>query len=184
MKPAPSPFAPLALLALSLSFGPSACGEPEPAPVARNVLLLTIDTVRADHLSCYGYGRETTPNIDAFAAEGALFRNPTVHRGGTWPSLTSILTSLYPRDHGVRFNGDQLDASKRILAEELAERGFTTAAVLTNMTTAPNRGFQTKLVVPARPDSPTTSGETGRRRRPRRSGCARTTRSRSSCGCT
>ncbi len=123
-----------------------ACGAERDA--RRNLLLISIDTLRADHLSAYGYQRETSPAIDALAGEGVLFENLIAQRGSTWPSLTSILTSMYPRSHGVRANGTQLDASKRILAEWLQERGYATGAFLTNMTTAPNRGFDVKPEIP------------------------------------
>jgi arylsulfatase A-like enzyme len=123
-----------------------ACGAEREA--RRNLLLISIDTLRADHLSAYGYERETSPAIDALAGEGVLFENPIAQRGSTWPSLTSILTSMYPRSHGVRSNGVQLEASKRILAEWLQERGYATGAFLTNMTTAPNRGFDVKPELP------------------------------------
>jgi arylsulfatase A-like enzyme len=128
-----------ALAALLLMLG---CGGETPRRL--NVLLLTIDTLRADHLSCYGYERATSPEIDRLATQGVLFRNPIVQRGGTWPSLTSILTSMYPHSHGVRKNGEQLDASKKILAELLRGEGYATAAFLTNMISAPNRGFDEK----------------------------------------
>jgi arylsulfatase A-like enzyme len=126
-----------------------ACGGETPRPL--NVLLLTIDTLRADHLSCYGYDRPTRPAIDQLAAQGVLFRTPIVQRGGTWPSLTSILTSMYPHTHGIRKNGEQLDASKKILAELLRDEGYATAAFLTNMTSAPNRGFDEKPRFPEKP---------------------------------
>ncbi len=123
-----------------------ACGAERDA--RRNLLLISIDTLRADHLSAYGYERETSPAIDALAREGVLFENLIAQRGSTWPSLTSILTSMYPRSHGVRANGMHLDASKRILAQWLQERGYATGAFLTNMTTAPNRGFDVKPEIP------------------------------------
>lgn len=104
-------------------------------------MLVTVDTLRADHMSSYGYERETSPGLDRLAAEGVRFRNEIVQRGGTWPSLTSILTSMYPRSHGVRSNGDLLDRSKRTIAELLQEHGFRTAAFLTNMLTTEHRGF-------------------------------------------
>ncbi len=128
-----------ALLVLLVALG---CGPAPPRPT--NVVLLTIDTLRADHLGSYGYGRDTSPNLDALAREGVLFRNAIVQRGATWPSLTSILTSLHPQTHGVRQNGWPLAASRPILSERLREHGFRTAAFLTNMTTAPNRGFDHK----------------------------------------
>ncbi|MEE9608056.1 MAG: sulfatase [Myxococcota bacterium] len=137
------------LLALLLASG---CGEGDAPPSQKgdplNVLLISVDTLRADHLSSYGYKHETSPSIDHLAREGVLFRNAIAQRGGTWPSLTSILTSMYPRTHGVRNNGDRLSASNRILAELLLKRGYETGAFLTNMESAPNRGFEHKPEFP------------------------------------
>jgi arylsulfatase A-like enzyme len=116
-----------------------ACAES--SEVRPNLLLITVDTLRADHVSSYGYLRETTPVIDQVARDGVRFENAFVQRGATWPSMTSILTSMYPRSHGVRGQGDHLDASKRIIAEYLSEAGYETAAFITNMTTVPHRGF-------------------------------------------
>ncbi|MDJ0847346.1 MAG: sulfatase [Myxococcota bacterium] len=128
------------LLALLAVLGCSAGSPPKPT----HVLLLTIDTLRADHLGSYGYARSTSPHIDALAREGVLFSAAIVQRGATWPSLTSILTSLHPESHGVRQNGWPLPPTTPILSEHLREQGFRTAAFLTNMTSAPHRGFDHK----------------------------------------
>jgi choline-sulfatase len=107
-----------------------------------NVFLITIETTRADHLSCYGYKRETTPNIDKFAEDGILFSNMFVQRGETWPSLTSIMTSLYPVNHHVRANGHMLPSSIVSIAEIMAENGYACcAAVAPNASPAEWRGF-------------------------------------------
>ena len=139
------PCRPLLVLALGLVVG---CGDGHPtvAPDELNVLLITIDTLRVDHISSYDYDRETSPSLDRIAREGVLFRNAIVQRGGTWPSLTSILTSMHPRTHGVRNNGELLAASIPTIAERLQGRGFATAAMITNMGSAPHRGFATKGV--------------------------------------
>ena len=110
-----------------------------------NVLLITIDTLRADHLSNYGYHRETSPALDNFASEGVLFENAIAQRGATWPSIASIMTSMYPGTHGVRKNGIALDPSKRTLGELLQEDSYLTAAIITNMRISPHRGFDTRL---------------------------------------
>ncbi|MCC6409983.1 MAG: sulfatase [Planctomycetes bacterium] len=123
----------------------AACGDAAPRP---NVLFVSIDTLRADRLGCYGYERPTSPAIDAFAAEGVLFEQCFAHHGATWPSLSSIMTGKHPLVHGVRKNGDMLVPTQRTLAEELLARGYQTAAFLTNMIEAPNRGFETKYVPP------------------------------------
>ncbi len=127
-----------ALFALGLAV---ACSKSAPPP---NVLFISVDTLRADHLGCYGYSRPTSPNIDAFARSGALFTNAATEKGSTWPSLTSIHTGEYPITHGVRRNGDMLAPSHLTIAEMLHARGFRTLAALSNMSDAPNRGFDVK----------------------------------------
>jgi arylsulfatase A-like enzyme len=127
--------------------------RPQEKPKAQpkyNFLLITVDTLRADHLSCYGYKKKTSPNIDQLAREGVLFRLDIAQRGMTWPSLTSIQTSMYPHTHGVRDNGDKLDPTKITIAEILKRQGYTTGAVLRNMLNAPNRGFDTKRLIKGR----------------------------------
>jgi arylsulfatase A-like enzyme len=94
------------------------CSPPAP-PRDPNVLLISADTLRADHLSCHGYPRSTSPNIDGVAREGVLFLNHIAPRGQTWPSLTCLMTAMYPRTHGVRENGMHLDASRVTLPERL-----------------------------------------------------------------
>jgi len=113
-------------------------------PKGPNVVLITIDTLRADHLGCYGYDKNTSPTIDRLAQEGMLFNRMFSQRGLTWPSLTSIMTSLYPLTHGVESNETLLDASFITLPEILKNSGYETAAFLTNFFHAPNRGFDTK----------------------------------------
>lgn len=109
-----------------------------------NVILITIETTRADHLSCYGYKRKTTPSIDKVANEGVLFSNMFVPRGQTWPSLTSIMTSLYPVNHGIRKNGHMLSPSVISLAEILKQNKYTCAAFLSSARRAVLRGFDYK----------------------------------------
>src|SRR5262249_10547555 len=132
--------------------GCSSKEKPKPAAPtpAYNLVLITVDTLRADHLSCYGYRRKTSPNFDAVAREGVMFRYTIAQRGLTWPSLTSIQTSMYPHTHGVRTNGDKLDPSKITIAEILKRQGYSTGAVLRNMLNAPNRGFDYKLLLKGR----------------------------------
>ena len=71
-----------------------------------SILLITVDTLRRDHLSCYGYFRETSPNIDAFAAKGVLFERALASMASTYPSHLSMLTGLYPHQHGRTANKD------------------------------------------------------------------------------
>jgi arylsulfatase A-like enzyme len=113
-------------------------------PEGPNLVILTIDTLRADRLGCYGYERNTSPTIDRLAREGTLFKHAYAQRGLTWPSLTSIMTSLYPKTHGVLNNQVPLDGSFITLAEILKNIGYKTGAFLANFYHSPNRGFDTK----------------------------------------
>src|SRR5438445_12941350 len=88
------------------------------APGVRpSLLLVTIDTLRADHLGCYGYGRPTSPHIDRLAAEGALFTRVTTSLPRTTPSVASILTGRYPKGHGARGLFYALSRANLTLAE-------------------------------------------------------------------
>src|SRR5262249_21131678 len=71
----------------------------------KNVMLITIDTLRADHLGCYGYARAQTPHIDEWAQKGVQFWNATAAVPLTLPSHSTIMTGAYPLAHGVRDNG-------------------------------------------------------------------------------
>jgi arylsulfatase A-like enzyme len=94
----------------------------------KHVYLITIDTLRADHLSCYGYPVETTPFIDSLAKNGVIFENAFSQSATTCPSHASIMTGLYPSQHRVLANGYILDDSYTTLAEILKANGFKTAA--------------------------------------------------------
>ena len=97
----------------------------------RNVLLISIDTCRADHLSCYGYKYKTTPNIDALAAEGILLENVISPVPQTLPAHSSMLSGTIPPYHGVHDNfGYVFDESNISLAEILKGAGFTTGAAI------------------------------------------------------
>ena len=113
-------------------------------PQGPNLLFITIDTLRADRLGCYGYERNTSPAIDRLAREGTLFEHCYAQRGLTWPSLTSIMTALYPKTHGVLKNQWMLDGQFITLAEILKNEGYKTGAFLANFYYAPNRGFDVK----------------------------------------
>ena len=97
----------------------------------RNVLLISIDTCRADYLSCYGYEHATTPNIDKLAAEGVLFENALSPVPLTLPAHSTMLTGSIPPYHGVHDNQNhRLGDANVTLAEILKEVGFSTAAVI------------------------------------------------------
>ena len=102
------------------------------AAAGHNVLLITLDTTRADHLGCYGYGPARTPNLDRLAAEGVRFARAYCPAPLTLPAHSSILTGLYPATHGVRNNGHDLAAKWPTLASILKGRGFATAAFVSS----------------------------------------------------
>lgn len=124
---------------------------PTPAlasPPVRNVLLITVDTLRADHLSSYGFALETSPHIDALAADSALFERAIAASSSTAPSHASILTSLYPRQHSIGYrNGDTRLEGAVTLAEVLRQHGYATGAFVGNFVlrrrTGLDRGFET-----------------------------------------
>lgn len=92
------------------------------------VFVITIDTLRADHLGCYGYPRDTSPFLDSLAARGVVFDNAVSQSATTCPSHASIFTGLYPSQHRVLANGNVIDDSVTTLAEILGEKGVCTAA--------------------------------------------------------
>lgn len=104
----------------------------KPAPaVPRNVLLITVDTLRADHLGSYGYASAQTPNMDRWASQGALFENATTTVPLTLPAHSSLMTGQNPFVHGVRDNGGfYLDEKAVTLAETLKEAGFQTGGFI------------------------------------------------------
>lgn len=100
-------------------------------PKIRNVLLISIDTCRADYLSCYGCLRQTTPNIDSVAAEGVVFENVYSPVPMTLPAHSSMLTGTIPPHHGIHDNLNyQVGQSNTTLAEILKGSGFATGAVI------------------------------------------------------
>jgi glucan phosphoethanolaminetransferase (alkaline phosphatase superfamily) len=125
------PFATLWLLAglvLLVAVVLWSCSRLTARPI-RNVILIGIDTCRADYLSCYGYPRKTTPNIDAIAETAALFENVISPVPLTLPSHCSMMTGTIPPYHGVHCNDNYwLNGSNVTLAEVLKENGFATAA--------------------------------------------------------
>lgn len=112
-----------------------------------NILLITLDTTRADRLHCYGYKLGATPNLDALAARGVLFERAYTPIPMTLPTHTSLMTGLWPPEHGVITNGQNaLESGIPTLAELLSDRGYATAAFLAAFVLKSkfglNRGFQ------------------------------------------
>jgi arylsulfatase A-like enzyme/SAM-dependent methyltransferase len=118
-------------LGAALALAGCAAVEPPPRPHGgyrgANVVLISIDTLRADRLSVYGYGRPTSPNLERFAAEGVLFERFYYNGGGTLPSHMSMMTSLYPGTHKLHPNlTKSLEPERVTLAEVFQVAGYAT----------------------------------------------------------
>ncbi|MBW2287471.1 MAG: sulfatase [Deltaproteobacteria bacterium] len=128
--------APLLALAALTS---AACSAPAPPP---NVVMIVIDTLRADRLGSYGYSRPTSPNIDALARESCLFENAVSQSSWTGPSIASLFTSMYPSQHGMVDFKSSLGDALPTLAGVFRATGYTTLGVSANFTfISPNKGF-------------------------------------------
>jgi arylsulfatase A-like enzyme len=117
------------LLIAALGFCAACGGEAK----RTSVLLVVIDTLRADKLGTYGGERNLTPHIDAFAERGVVFENASSHAPWTLPATASLLTSLYPLQHGAGGslpNFTALDPEVRTLASVFRERGYATGAIV------------------------------------------------------
>ncbi len=108
----------------------SGCGGPATnAAATHNVILISVDTLRADHLGCYGYPKPTTPRIDAFRRDAALFEQAIAHAPSTLASHASIFTSLLPSHHGASAaNSFGVDPEAITLTEILKAEGYATAS--------------------------------------------------------
>lgn len=96
-----------------------------------NVLLITLDTTRADRLGCYGYDRAKTPNLDALARGGVLFTQAASTSPLTQPAHSSIMTGTLPTYHGVRVNGNAaLSQEHETIAEALVKKGYAAGAFI------------------------------------------------------
>jgi arylsulfatase A-like enzyme len=135
-----------AFLALLLAFALAACD----GKTGRAVVLISLDTLRQDHLGCYGYGRDTSPNIDRFAREDAVvFEAAYAQAPYTLPSHMSIFTGLYPEAHGV-LTSRVADATRRVaklpsgiptLGEAFKAQGFRTTAFTDGFLVSGKYGF-------------------------------------------
>jgi len=107
-----------------------------------NLLVFTLDTVRADHIGAYGHSNAQTPNVDSLAKNGSLFQNCYTSIPITLPSHCSIFTGKYPLGHAVRDNGNfYLDPSETTLAEIMKKQGFTTFAATASYVLLSNFGL-------------------------------------------
>jgi len=110
-------------------------------PERLNVLVVILDCARADHLSCYGYARETTPFLDRVAQEGVRFPNMIATAPWTLPSHAALFTGLHSVTHGATDENRFLSARYKLLPEYLKAAGYRTAAFCTNPWVSPETGF-------------------------------------------
>ena len=106
-----------------------AASEGEKGLPGGNIILIIIDTLRADHLGCYGYERPLTPNIDSLAGDGILFKNCISQAPWTIPSIMSIMTSMYPSVNGVQDVKSRINPMRTTLAELLQASCYRTGVI-------------------------------------------------------
>ncbi len=105
-----------------------ACAE---APSGPDILLITVDALRPDHLGLYGYARETSPNLDHWFSDGLIFDQAYATQSNTAPSIISLLTGQYPQEHGVRLLYQLVPRRSRLLTGALP-KGYQSAAFVSN----------------------------------------------------
>ena len=113
----------------TLLLAAASCAQPSAPP---NVVLVVVDTLRADRLGCYGYERDTSPHIDRLAAEGARYQRAISQAPWTTPSIGSLLTSRYPSEIGIEATTSALADELLLLPEALRAGGYTTAGVVSH----------------------------------------------------
>ncbi len=143
-------------LPLLLAFAPCACGAPPEATPPRLVVLISLDTFRADALGALsGAESSPTPALDRLVADGVLFEEAVCQIPHTLPSHMSLFTGLYPEAHTVRPGGAPLTATIPVLGELVKEAGYTTSAIVTTEWLDPkwgfDRGFDDYRRLPHRP---------------------------------
>ncbi len=133
----------LALLGLLLGGCASGTAPPRSNASKPNVLLITVDTLRPDHLGCLGYPRRTSPAIDGLARRGVLFRQAITAAGRTVQSFPSILTGVIPPVHGLRYEGQssEIIAGRMTLTRALKDAGYDTFAVTQGLNVGLHRDF-------------------------------------------
>jgi arylsulfatase A-like enzyme len=145
MQPNPRSFARLRRALLLLGLGLIATGvgcQRRPQRAQPNVVLITIDTLRADRIGAYGYPLATSPAIDALAKRGVRFADTTVAWPKTWPSMASMVTGKYPISNGILLRPRRpLPESSVTIAEVLHDAGYATGAVVANINLGRDFGF-------------------------------------------
>ncbi|MFQ5458104.1 MAG: sulfatase-like hydrolase/transferase, partial [Myxococcota bacterium] len=143
-----------ALLVVAMGFAASVVAAPDarkppsapeeiPAALAArpNIILIMVDTLRADRLPAYGYRAIQTPAIDALAADGVVFQHASAQASWTKPSTATLLSGLYPSTHRAIGKADRLPAAVTTLAEVLAQAGWRTGGIVTNVNLSPSYAF-------------------------------------------
>ena len=142
-------FATTFLLLSLISVALATC-KPAPESPPVNVVFISIDSLRADHVSAYGYRRKTTPTLDRLARQGSLFENVVAESSWTLPTHVTMLTGLATSTHGIeQFTGARFDAESQTLAEILSGEGYRTFGVFSGPYLHPafglSRGFERYL---------------------------------------
>ncbi len=128
------------VLGLSLCLATVGCRDGG-KPRVRNVVLISLDTLRADHMSSYGYNRKTSPHLDALAARGTMFENAISSSSWTTPAHASFFTGLLSSEHGAAQLNQPIKPDVPMLTEYLKEAGFQTAAFITHIFVGEHLGF-------------------------------------------
>lgn len=129
------------VFALVCDPGMGSAQQPPAKPGRANVLLVSIDSLRADHLHCYGYPRETSPRMDGLAEEGVRCEIAVAPTSWTLPTHVTLLTALPPEIHGVNHNNTRLKSEAVTLAEVLWQQGYSTAGFVSGPYLAASYGF-------------------------------------------
>src|SRR5512138_3572480 len=112
------------------------------APVSGPIIVISIDTLRADHLPAYGYSHVQTPAIDTLAADGVVFERAYSHAPQTLPAHAALLSGRLPFENGVRVDeGAALKPGERLLPQMLRDRGYATAGVVSSALLAKDTGI-------------------------------------------
>jgi arylsulfatase A-like enzyme len=128
----------LLMSAFVLAALPNGCSQRSGPP---NVLLISVDTLRPDRLGCYGHDRNTSPTIDALARDGVRFDNAYSVAGWTLPAMATVLTGLYPRDHGATDFHWALDPAVPTMAGRLRRLGYDTRGYVSHVILEPRYGL-------------------------------------------
>ena len=116
-----------------------------------NVILISIDSLRPDHLGCYGYGRATSPQLDRLAREGTLFETVVSSTSWTLPAHAALFTSLADRVHGCFDDQRWLDGSRTTIAEAFKQAGYKTAGFFSDARLFLSDTPPEPITIPVRP---------------------------------